>query len=82
MNKALARLRWKTDRELCTLAERQLEQTLRLAEDGRHEEAARSYDAVRRILVVTNLSEADRVRLSHQLIAVRTMIEQPARAVA
>ena len=82
MKKALARLRWKTDRELCTLAEKQLEHTLQLAEEGRHEEAVRSYDAVLRILAVTNLSEADRVRLHHQLVAVRSMIEQPARAVA
>jgi len=82
LRKALARLRRKTDRDLYSLAERQLEQTLRLAEDGRHEEAVRSYDAVRRILAVTNLNEAERARLNHQLIVVRSLIEQPARAVA
>ena len=82
LRKALARLRWKTDRDLYSLAERQLEQTLRLAEDGRHDEAVRGYDAVLRILAVTNLNEAERARLNHQLIVVRSLIEQPARAVA
>jgi hypothetical protein len=82
MNKALARLRAKTDRELSILAEKQLEQTLILADAGRHCEAARSYDSVRRLLTVAELPAPQRARLEKRLASVRAAIELPAGAVA
>ena len=82
MNKALARLRARTDRELCILAEKQLERTLTLAGQGRYREAARGYDTARRLIAVAQIPEAQRTRMEQQLAEVRAMIEQPASAVA
>ena len=82
MNKALARLRARTDRELCILAEKQLERTLTLAEQGRYREAARGYDTARRLIAVAQIPETQRARIEQQLAKVRALIELPASAVA
>jgi hypothetical protein len=82
MKKALARLRAKTDRELGILAEKQLEQTLALVEIGRHCEAAREYDRIRKMLAVASLPAHQRERVDAQLARVRAVIEMPAGAVA
>jgi hypothetical protein len=82
MNKALARLRAKTDRELSILAERQLEQTLTLVEMGRYRDAARACDIARRLLAVAQVPAAQRARMEQQLARVRAAIDQPAAAVA
>ena len=82
MRQALARLRAKTDRELGILAEKQLEQTLTLAEMGRHRDAARAYESARRLLAVAQLTAAERARLERQLTDARAAIELPAGAVA
>jgi hypothetical protein len=84
MNKALARLRARTDRELSILAEKQLEQTLRLAQAGKKVEAAREYDSVRHLLAVTNISCLQRDQIEDQLARVEAAlnIERPVSAVA
>lgn len=84
MNKALARLRARTDRELSILAEKQLEQTLRLAQAGKKEEAAREYDSVRHLLAVTDISCLQRDRIEDQLARAEAElnIERPVSAVA
>jgi hypothetical protein len=84
MKKAVSRLRAKTDRELGILAEKQLEQTLRLAKAGRSEEAARGYEAARRLLLVTNLSCLQRDQIEDQMARVETalQIDRPITAVA
>jgi hypothetical protein len=80
MNKALTRLRAKTDRELCILAEKQLEQTLTLAGQGRYRDAERAYDTSRRLLAL--LPEGQQARLEPRLAHARAVMEQPAAAVA
>jgi hypothetical protein len=82
MKKALARLRWKTDRELCILAEKLIEQTIRLAEEGRYADAMRSHDTVLRILAVASFSDAEHARLQDRLGAARAVLSQPISAVA
>ncbi|HTS64762.1 MAG TPA: hypothetical protein VMH28_22215 [Candidatus Acidoferrales bacterium] len=82
MQKALARLRAKTDRELSILAEKQIEQTITLAERGRYGEAARAYGFARRLVAVADLPASERARLEKQLALVRESIELPAPAVA
>jgi hypothetical protein len=82
MEQALARLRAKTDRELSILAEKQLEQTFRLAAMGLHTDAARTYESARRLLQVAQLPAAQRVRLEKQLAIARAVVELPAGAVA
>jgi len=84
MNKALARLRAKTDRELSILAERQLEQTIRLARLGQKTEAERGYEVAKRLLVVTNLNFVQRDRIDDFLTQVEVALEvdRPITAVA
>jgi hypothetical protein len=84
MKKALARLRARTDRELGILAEQQLEQTLRLAQAGKREEAARRYQSAQRLLAVTNLPCLDRERIDDLLARVEAAlhIQRPVSAVA
>jgi hypothetical protein len=82
MKKALARLRAKTDRELSILAERQLEQTLTLTEEGRYEEAVRSYDIARRLVAVAELSAKQQAEMEEQMARIRAALDQPAAAVA
>jgi hypothetical protein len=74
MKKALARLRAKTDRELGILAEKQLEQTIRLAESGQAAEAAYHCEQARRILAVTNLPEFQRERIAMKLSAIDRLL--------
>jgi hypothetical protein len=81
MKKALARLREKTDRELSILAEKQLEQALTLAEEGRYDDAVRSYHIARRLLAVAELSAEQRAEAEEQLARARAALEQPAAAV-
>jgi len=84
MNKALARLRARTDRELGILAEKQLEQTLRLARIGKKEEAVRGYKFAKRLLVVTNLNcvQRDRIDASMSQVEVALEVDRPITAVA
>jgi hypothetical protein len=84
MKKALARLRARTDRELGILAEKQLEQTLRLAQAGKNEEAMCAYRATRRLLTVTNLPSMQRDRIEDQMARIETALEigRPIGAVA
>jgi hypothetical protein len=84
MKKALARLRARTDRELGILAEKQLEQTLRLALAGKNEEAMRGYEAARRLLTVANLSSMQRNRIEDQMARIESALEfdRPISAVA
>ena len=84
MNKALARLRAKTDRELGILAEKQLGRTLRLAQTGKNQEAACEFEFARRLLVVANLSCLQRERIEDQVAEVEAAlhIERPITAVA
>ena len=82
MKKALARLRAKTDRELSILAQKQIEQTMTLAGQGRYRDAARAYGIARRLLVVADLPAPQRTRLESQLAVVRESIELPAQACA
>ena len=82
MQQVLARLRAKTDRELSILAEKQLEQTLTLAERGRYLDAIRSYDIARGLLAVANLPPIQRARLEKKLDRIGESIRRPAPAVA
>jgi len=80
MQKALSRLRAKTDRELGILAEKQLEQTLTLIDLGQYREAFAGYDTALRLLAVAKLSPLDRERVEHKLARVRRAVELPATA--
>ena len=84
MNKRLARLRYKTDRELFILAERQLEQTLGLAQIGRIDDAAHAYEFAKRLIAVANLPHGQRARVENLLARVEAAlnIEDPIAAVA
>ena len=82
MNEALTRLRSKTDRELGILAEKQIEQTLKLAEEGRYRDAQHAYDTARLILLVAQLPIGLRVCLERKLKAAREAILAPISAVA
>jgi hypothetical protein len=75
MRKALARLRAKTDRELCILAGKQLEQTLRFVEAGNREEAMASYEAAQRLLTVTQLSTLNREPMEQLLARTEAALE-------
>jgi len=77
MKKELARLRQKTDRDINILAQKQLEQTLTLAGQGRYCDAARSYDTARKLIAVVELPHPQRARLEQQLARVRNSIELP-----
>jgi hypothetical protein len=82
MQEVLARLREKTDRELSILAEKQLEQTLTLAEEGRYGDAICAYNTARRLLAVARLSAAQQARIENQMARVRAALDQPESAVA
>jgi len=60
MRKALARMRAKTDRELCILAGRKLEQALKLMEARNRREAMASYEFAQRLLTVTQIPTLNR----------------------
>jgi hypothetical protein len=80
MQKALARLRAKTDRELGILAEKQLEQTMTLIDRGRYREACAGYDTTLRLIAVARLSPMQREHLDKQLAHIRKSIAMPASA--
>lgn len=84
MQKALARLRYKTDQELFILTEKQLEQTLRLAQVGQTAEALRSLGFARRMLAVARLSYSQRARIDDRMAAIEAAlrVEEPCTAVA
>ena len=82
METALARLRAKTDQELCVLIARQLRRSRKLAARGAYHDAAKDYLAARALLAVANIPTAQRTRLERLMHEVRQTIELPITAVA
>ena len=82
METALARLRAKTDEELCILIARQLHHSRKLAGRGAYRDAAKDFLAARALLTVTGASPAERARLERLMQKVRQNIELPVTAVA
>jgi hypothetical protein len=82
MQTAIARLRAKTDRELCTLATRQLQRSRKLASRGALSEAARDYLSAQALLAVADIPVAERAKLERLMHEVRQTIELPRTAVA
>ena len=82
METALARLRAKTDRELCVLIAKQLQRSRNLAVRGACHDAAKEYIAAVSLLAVAHIPAAERARLERQLHEVRQTIELPLTAVA
>jgi hypothetical protein len=82
MQTALARLRAKTDQDLCTLIARQLHRSRKLASHGAYCDAAKDFLAARALLTVAGASPAERARLERLMSEVRQNIELPITAVA
>jgi hypothetical protein len=82
METALARLRAKTDHELCTLIARQLHRSRRLAGRGAYREAAKDFLAARALLAGSGIPPEERARLERLMHQVRQTIELPVTAVA
>jgi len=82
METALARLRAKTDRELCTLVTRQLHRSRKLANRGAYSDAAKDFLTARDLLAVANIPAGERLRLERLLNEVRQSVELPVTAVA
>ena len=82
MAPALARLRAKTDEELCVLIARQLHRSRKLAARGVYQDAAKDFLSARALLAVANISPAERARLERLMREVRQTIELPISAVA
>jgi hypothetical protein len=82
METALARLRAKTDQELCILVARQLYRSRKLAGRGAYRDAAKDYFAAQALLAVVDIPQAERARLERLMHEVRQTIELPATAVA
>jgi hypothetical protein len=82
METALARLRAKTDRELCILIARQLRRSRKLAARGAYRDAAREFLKARDLLTVAEIPAAERVRLERVMHEVRRTVELPVTAVA
>jgi hypothetical protein len=82
METALARLRAKTDQELCTLVARQLHRSRKLAKRGACRDAAKNYLAAQALLAVADIPPAERARLERLMHEVRQTIELPMTAVA
>ncbi len=82
METALARLRAKTDQELCTLVARQLHRSRKLAKRGAYSDAAKEFLTARALLSVAVIPAAERARLELLMHEVRQTIELPATAVA
>ena len=78
----LARLRAKTDQELCILVARQLQRSRKLAARGAYQDAAKDFLAARALLAVADISPAERTRLERLMHQVRQTIELPITAVA
>jgi hypothetical protein len=82
METALARLRAKTDQELCILVARQLHRSRKLAARGAYQDAARDFLTARDLLSVADIPAPERARLERLMRAVRQTIELPITAVA
>jgi hypothetical protein len=82
METALARLRAKTDRELCILVARQLYRSRRLAGRGAYRDAAKGYATAQALLAVADIPQAERARLERLMHEVRQTIEFSITAVA
>ena len=82
METRLARLRAKTDQELCVLVARQLHRSRKLASRGAYHDAAKDYLAARALLAVADIPPAERARLERLMHEVRQTIELPVTAVA
>jgi hypothetical protein len=82
METALARLRAKTDQELCILVARQLHRSRRLASRGAYGDAANNFLAAKALLTVAGGSPAEHARLERLMQEVRQNIELPITAVA
>jgi hypothetical protein len=72
MNRGLARLRAKTDRDLAVVIQTEVERALALAAGGRYSEAAHSAEQARAWMKVSNLPASERERLMRQLEAPAT----------
>jgi hypothetical protein len=82
METALARLRAKTDQDLCTLIARQLHRSRRLAARGAYRDAAKDFLTARTLLAVAGIPPTERARLERLMHKVRQTIELPITAVA
>ena len=82
MQTALARIRAKTDKELCTLIARQLHRSRRLAGRGAFRDAAKDFLAAQALLAGAGIPAAERARLERLMHQVRQTIELPVTAVA
>jgi hypothetical protein len=82
METALARLRAKTDHELCTLIARQLHRSRKLAARGAHHDAAKNFLAAKALLAVDGIPQVERARLERLMHKVRQTIELPVSAMA
>ena len=82
METALARLRAKTDQELCILVARQLRRSRKLAGRGAHRDAAKDFLTAKALLAVADIPKAERARLERLMHEVRQSIELPITAVA
>ena len=82
METALARLRAKTDQELCVLVARQLHRSRKLAKRGAYRDAAKDFLAAKALLAVADIPPAERARLERLMHEVRQTIELSISAVA
>jgi hypothetical protein len=82
METALARLRAKTDRDLCTLIARQLHRSRKLAARGAYRDAAKDFLTAKALLAAAGIPPAERARLERLMHKVRQTIELPVTAVA
>jgi hypothetical protein len=82
METALARLRAKTDQDLCTLIARQLHRSRKLAARGAYRDAAKDFLTAKALLAVAGIPPAERARLERLMHKVRQTIELPVSAVA
>jgi hypothetical protein len=82
METALARLRAKTDHELCILVARQLHRSRRRAGRGAYRDAAKDYLTAKAMLAVADIPPAERARLERLMHEVRQTIELPVTAMA
>jgi len=79
---ALARLRAKTDQELCVLIAKQFCRSRRLSARGAYQDAAKDYLAATALLKVDDIPQAERARLERLMVEARRTVELPITAVA
>ena len=82
MKTALARLRAKTDQELCILIARQLHRSRKFAARGAYHDAAKDFLAAKALLAQAGIPPAERARLERLMHKVRQIVELPVTAVA